>query len=121
MRSPVSGRRDGESGLPGLRSWQAEEPSVSIDELTLERIVDVLDLGSVAEIDERPGSRRGLARSGRGLATGRPGRSRARGRRNRDASDLLVLPVEAIVDPVEAELSAALDRRWPADGAAARR
>lgn len=153
----LSGFEDGEDGedgevdaaLPGLEVVsEVEEPSVPIDELTLEPDpVDVLDLGSVAEIDEPlPGletedsldpaaalapdealdslTTLGAGEAGDPLGTlaaedfsdlsatvGAAGSIHAPAAGGaEEASDLLVLPVEAIVDPVEAELSAALDR-----------
>lgn len=116
----ISGFEGGEHGevdaLPGFEVVsEAEEPSVPIDELTLEPDpVDVLDLGSVAEIDEPlPGLETGdaLDPAAAPATVGSAGTIHAPAAGGaEDSSDLLELPVEAIVDPVEAELSAALDR-----------
>src|SRR5690606_13236251 len=116
----ISGFEGGEHGevdaLPGFEVVsEAEEPSVPIDELTLEPDpVDVLDRGSVAEIDEPlPGLETGdaLDPAAAPATVGSAGTIHAPAAGGaEDSSDLLELPVEAIVDPVEAELSAALDR-----------
>lgn len=100
--------------LPGLDIVsEAEEPSVSIDELALtpDDIVDpAVSVGSGEAPDPLATlTAEDLPELSATVGSARPTRAPAAGEAG-ESSDLLVLPVEAIVDPVEAELSAALDR-----------